>query len=259
MDAAPIAVDVNNLSKRYSTKPNAPWALRNISLQVTLGHIVFLLGPNGAGKTTLLKLLAGLLEPSEGSISIMGHSLRDHPSVCRSHVGWMPADERSGFYGRMTGRQNLEFFGRLQKLEQAEMDRLIGNLGIQLDMNTEVDQMMLKVSGGGKQKIGLARALLHNPSVVLLDEPFRNLDPHTTQRLRRLLKDHITRIKNKTVILSTHQLQEAARIADVVIMINKGEIIRTLDARELAKELQHMNVEDLYMKTIKAEEQADAD
>ncbi|MCB4756072.1 MAG: ABC transporter ATP-binding protein [Elusimicrobia bacterium] len=258
MEAVPIAIDVKNLTKRYSHKKGAPDAVKNISLQVTLGHIVCLLGPNGSGKTTLLKSVAGLLEPTEGSVSVMGYDMRTQPLAARSHIGWMPAEDRSGFYGRLSGRQNLEFFATLQNIPTSEMQRLIGNLAIQLDLHDDLDQRMLRVSGGGRQKIGLMRALLHNPSVLVLDEPFRNLDPHTVLRLRRLLKDHITRIHKKTVLLSTHLLEEARRLADVLIILNKGEIVKTIDSRELNKELQHATVEELYLKTIAWEEKSDS-
>jgi sodium transport system ATP-binding protein len=254
MEHSPIIIDIKNVTKRFGKSATGKTALNNVSLEIPLGQIVCLLGPNGSGKTTLLKTVAGLLEPTEGSISIMGIDLAHNPSMARSHIGWMPAEDRSGFYGRLTGRQNIEFFASLHNLLKPEIDRLLGNLSLQLDMHDELDQTMLKVSGGARQKIALTRALLHNPSVLLLDEPMRNLDPHTILRFRRLLKDHLARVHKRTVLLSTHQLEEARRIADVIVILNNGEIIKNIEARDLQKELQHMSVEEFYLKTVDAEE-----
>src|SRR4051812_28483638 len=105
MEESPIAIQIDNLTKRYSHSPKAAPALKNISIKIPLGQIWCLLGPNGSGKTTLLKILAGLLKPTEGSISIMGIDPMKEPLEVKSHVGWMPAEERSGFYGRLTGKQ----------------------------------------------------------------------------------------------------------------------------------------------------------
>jgi ABC-type multidrug transport system ATPase subunit len=249
MEEHPIAIEVRNLTKRYGGK-SSPESLKNVSFQIPLGQTCCLLGPNGSGKTTLLKILAGLLEPTSGSISILGVDPALDPSGVKANIGWMPAQEKAGFYGRLTGRQNLYFFGTLNDLSKETMDRAIGNVALQLGINDELDKMMLKISSGSKQKISLARALLHNPPILLLDEPVQNLDPHTTLRFRRLLKDHLTRIQKKTVILSTHLLEEARRVADLILIIRDGEIIRTLPAKELEKELRFTSVEEFYMKTV---------
>ena len=185
MEEKPIVINVQNLSKRYGSASKGVDILKDISFQVRLGQICCLLGPNGSGKTTLLKTLAGLLEPTSGSILINGVDPAKKPREARAEVGWMPAEERSGFYGRLTGRQNLMFFGGLQGLPLKETERIMGNLALQIDLNSELDKTMLKVSTGAKQKIGLASAILHDPSVLLLNEPVRNLDPHAIVRFGR--------------------------------------------------------------------------
>lgn len=250
MEEHPISLDVQNLSKRYGSSSKTVESLKNISFQVRLGQICCLLGPNGSGKTTLLKTIAGLLEPSGGSIQVSGVDAIKNPLESRAKIGWMPAEERSGFYGRLTGRQNLNFFGVLQGLPLKEIERIIGNLSLQIGLNDDLDKTMLKMSTGTKQKIGLARALLHNPSVLLLDEPMRNLDPHTMVRFRRLLRDHLTRKQHKTILLSTHLLEEARRVADMVLIIRDGEVIRALENRELETELRDTTLEEIYMKAI---------
>lgn len=252
MEEHPIAVEVKSISKRYSANPKIPESLSDISFQVPMGKICCLLGPNGSGKTTLLKILAGLLKPSSGSFYVAGLDPQKEPRKFKSEIGWMPAEEKSGLYGRLTGRQNLMFFGTLQGLEEKEMDRLIGNLALQIgiDLNKELDQTVLKISSGAKQKIALARALLHNPSVLLMDEPTRNLDPHTILRLRRLIMNHLTRNQNKTVILSTHLLDEARKIADILLILKDGKIISVLNDKDMEKELRKASLEEFYMKTI---------
>jgi ABC-type multidrug transport system ATPase subunit len=250
MEEKPIVINVQNLSKRFGSKTKGFDVLKDISFQVRLGQVCCLLGPNGSGKTTLLKTLAGLLEPTSGTISINGVDPSKNPREARAEVGWMPAEERSGFYGRLTGRQNLTFFGALQGISLKDMERIMGNLALQIDLNSELDKTMLKVSTGAKQKIGLARALLHEPSVLLLDEPVRNLDPHAIVRFRRLLKDHLTRRQHKTILLSTHLLEEARRTADMILIIREGQIVRSIESRELESELRHSTLEELYMKTI---------
>lgn len=257
MDDVPIAIRVHELSKRYPGQPTDSFALKDISFEVPIGKIVCLLGPNGSGKTTLLKILSGLVQANTGSITIMGHDAKKEPVFCRSQIGWMPAEERSTFYGRISGRQNLDFFAALHKVSQVELDRIVGNLALQIGLGDELDRMMLRTSGGARQKVALARALLHNPAVLILDEPLRNLDPHTLKRFRRLLRDHLTRGQKKTVILSTHQLDEARRVADILMIIKDGQIIRTLEGREIEKELRDTSLEDFYLKTVDAPPEED--
>lgn len=245
-DDHPIAIEVTDLSKTYGTKT----ILKNLTFQIPLGKVCCLLGPNGSGKTTLLKILAGLIEPTSGSVFVHGIDRINNPRAARADIGWMPAEERSGLYGRITGRQNLTFFGSLQGMSKEAMDRVIGNLSLQIGINEELDLNLQRVSSGAKQKVALARALLHSPPVLLLDEPIRNLDPQTTLRFRRLLKDHLTRIQKKTVLLSTHLLEEARKVADMILIVNKGEIVKTIEGLDLEKELLASTLEEIYMKAV---------
>jgi len=253
MDNVPIAVEVRNLTKIYSPRSTKK-ALDQIEFSVPLGQTLCLLGPNGSGKTTLLKILAGLVKPTAGQISIMGMDSKKEGHKIQSDIGWMPADERSGFYGRITGHQNLKFFGTLQNIPEAEFNRQLGNLALQLGIKDELNHQSLRISSGFRQKMGLLRAMIHSPSILLLDEPFRNLDPHTLIRFRRLLKDHINRIQKKTVILSTHILEEARRVADFILFLHNGRVVQQMTARELHKRLKNQTVEDLYLKTIKIDD-----
>ncbi len=251
MEEHPVAVAVHDLSKQYGSGSSAVESLKNLSFEIPLGKVCVLLGPNGSGKTTLLKILAGLLRPSSGTVTIAGVDTAKEPRLARQKIGWMPAEERSGFYGRLTGRENLAFFGALQGLNGAELDRVVGNLALQIGIGDEIDRPILRTSTGAKQKIALARTLLHNPPVLLLDEPTRNLDPHTVIRFRRLLRDHLTRQQKKTVLLSTHQLEEAKRIADLILIISKGKLVRFLQGtREIEQAFAGGTPEDFYLKTV---------
>ena len=250
MEETPISVDIKNLTKRYDSDSNQPAALEDISLQLRLGEIGCLLGPNGSGKTTLLKTLSGLVHPTSGTYSIMGIDPQHNARGTRANIGWMPAEERSGFYGRLTGRENLHFFASLYNIDRTHLDRTLGNLALQLGITDDLDRMLQKCSSGIKQKIGLARTLIHDPPVLLLDEPLRNLDPHTIARIRRLLKDHLARNKRKSIILSTHLLDEARRLADKIFILHNGKMIRSLTSLELKKEIKNKNIEDFYLRTI---------
>lgn len=254
MEELSHALTVQNLTKRYPGSTAPVDSLVDVSFEVPVGQICCLLGPNGSGKTTLLKVLAGLLQPTSGTFSINGVDPVKNPLEARSQTGWMPAEERSGFYGRLSGRQNLNFFGALHGIEPKEITRTIGNLALQIGINEELDKQILKLSSGARQKIALARALLHNPPVLLLDEPTRNLDPHTLLRFRRLLRDHLARNQKKTILLSTHQLEEARRTADHILIIHKGRVVKALGNHELETALKSTTLEDFYLKTVDAVE-----
>jgi ABC-type multidrug transport system ATPase subunit len=248
MEEQPSAISVRNLTKKYSS--SAAPSLDDISFEVPLGKVCVILGPNGSGKTTLLKVLAGLLRPTSGGFSIHGVDAAEKPREARGNVGWMPAEERAGLYGRLSGRENLSFFAALQDIRGQELDRVVGNLALQIGINDEIDRPILQTSTGAKQKIALTRALLHNPPVLLLDEPTRNLDPHTVLRFRRLLRDHLTRKEKKTILLSTHQLEEARKIADIILIIAKGKLIRQLEGKELEAAFHGKSAEEFYLKAV---------
>ena len=250
MEEQPSAISVRNLVKRYSKAPAVLPSLDDVSFEVPLGKVCVLLGPNGSGKTTLLKILAGLLRPTSGGFSIGGVDGINDPLGARAKIGWMPAEERAALYGRLSGRENLSFFGALHGVAGSELNRVVGNLALQIGIDDEIDRPILQTSTGLKQKIALARALLHNPPVLLLDEPTRNLDPHTVLRFRRLIRDHLTRQQKKTVLLSTHQLEEARKIADIIVIISKGKMIRRLEGRELEAAFQGKSAEEFYMKAV---------
>ena len=199
-------------------------ALAGISLEVRAGEAVALLGTNGAGKSTLLKILATLVLPTSGQASVAGHdTVRDSRAV-RRHLGYQAGTDH-GFYPRLTGRQNLLFFGRLNQLSSAAATQRIAVLGEQFHLEEALDRQVRTLSTGTVQRLSLARAVLHEPSVLLLDEPTRSLDAIAAAEFRRYLKAEILRRGKTSVLFASHTLSEVELLADRVAIIEKGRLL----------------------------------
>jgi len=195
-------------------------ALQGITLQIERAEVFGLLGPNGAGKSTLLKLLATLLIPSEGRARVLGQDLVRQAGGVRRAVGLAAGDER-GFYWRLSGRENLEFFAGLQGLSpRLARYRVDAALDL-MDLRPEAKQIVALYSTGMRQRLGIARALLGDPVILLLDEPTRSLDPVAATRILDLIK-RTARDEGKTILLATHQLGEAAAVCDRVAVLAGG-------------------------------------
>lgn len=225
------AVVVQNLSKIYPNsfprlkkilhlpaKP-AVEALKNISFEIGDGEIFGLIGKNGAGKTTLTKIIATLVQPTDGRISVKGFdSIADEVKV-RSLIGLATAEERS-FYWRLTAEQNMLFFARLYGLKDAEAKKRIGEVFERLNLTELKNRRFAELSTGNKQKLAVARALLPAPPVLLLDEPTRSLDPLAAAEMRDLVRS----LKGVSVLLTSHNLSEIEELCNRVAIISKGEI-----------------------------------
>jgi ABC-2 type transport system ATP-binding protein len=232
------AVAIENLSKTYppsfprlkkflrlSVKPPVE-ALKNVSFEIETGEIFGLIGRNGAGKTTLTKIIATLVQPSDGRVSVKNFdSVRDEVKV-RSLIGLATAEERS-FYWRLSGEQNMMFFARLYGMNDAEARRKIGDLFEKLNLTELAKRRFSEFSTGNKQRLAVARALLAAPPILLLDEPTRSLDPLAAAELRGL----ISSLENVSVLLTSHNLTEVEELCHRVAVISKGEI-RDIDAPE---------------------------
>ena len=205
-------------------------ALDDVSLTIEAGELVCLMGSNGAGKTTLLKILAGLLLPAHGTIRIHGVDQRANRMRLAAQVGFGTA-ELPGFYDRLTGRQNLEFFATLYGLSSSVMKRRIWEVGELLEM-TSLDQRYQEYSSGAKQRVLLARVLLHDPSILLLDEPTKSLDPLQTERVHALLQGPLRRM-GKTILLATHQVWEAEALGGRIALLRRGVIRACATADQL--------------------------
>ena len=214
-------------------KPRFTWALREVTLEVAEGEVLGLLGPNGAGKTTLLKILSGLILPTSGMARVGGHDTRVPGSPTKRMLGLVTSDERS-FYWRLTGRENLQFFGSLYQLYGATLRDRIGYVLERLEMSGEAEKPFGDYSSGMKQRLAVARALLHDPPILLLDEPTRSLDPISAKHLRRFLIEELNVREGKTLLLATHNLQEAEQVCRRVAVLAAGRVQSVGRVEELA-------------------------
>lgn len=206
-------------------------ALEDVTFGVDQGEIFGLIGPNGAGKTTLLKILATLILPSKGHVRIAAHDVVGEPVAVRKCIGLVSGEERS-FYWRLSGRRNLEFFATYYNLSKKSAHPRIDKL-IELLEISAPDRMVGKYSSGMKQRLALARGLLHDPPVVLMDEPTKSLDPGSAEKLRRFVKEYLCLNGKKTIIWATHNLQEAEKECDRIGLINQGRLIAVGTMEEL--------------------------
>lgn len=247
------AISIKNLSKTYpesfprlkrffrlAAKPPVE-ALKNVSFDIGDGEIFGLIGRNGAGKTTLTKIIATLIQPTSGVVSVKNRdSVKDEVKV-RSLVGLATAEERS-FYWRLTTEQNLLFFARLYGLKDTEAKSRIAELFEQLDLNDLAKRRFSELSTGNKQRLAIARAILPKPPVLLLDEPTRSLDPLAAQAMR----DLILSFKGVSILLTSHNLTEVEELCRRVAVITKGEI-RAVDT---PKNLRQRNSQTQRVKIV---------
>jgi ABC-2 type transport system ATP-binding protein len=212
--------------KELATKPfgtpDRIEALRGIDLHVKGGEIFGLLGPNGAGKTTLVKILSCLVLPDRGRAVVGGQDVR-HENKVKPMIGLVHSDERS-FYWRLTGRENLRFFARLYDVPGSRIASRIDELLRRVDLIADADRRFSDYSSGMKQRFAIARALLHDPPILLMDEPTRSLDPASSLALRAFIRDELKGRDGKTILLATHNLREAEVLCDRLAILVKGTV-----------------------------------
>jgi len=206
-------------------------ALKNVSLEVAAGEVLGLLGPNGSGKSTTLKLISTVLLPDDGRVTVAGFDTRSHGQQVRRCVGFALASERS-FFPRLTARENLEFFAALEDVPRRDCRGRVESALQQVAMCDAADKQVIKFSSGMHQRLGVARALLKKPSVLLLDEPSRSLDLATASQLRELI--HELSAGGIAILLATHNFAEAAEVCDRVAVLQKGSLIATSRTRSLS-------------------------
>jgi len=208
--------------------------LKEVSLSVPAGSITGLLGPNGAGKTTLLRILATTVLPDGGTARILGGDVTRHTTRVRARLGFVLSEERS-FFWRLTARQNLKFFAVLAGMDGKTIPGRIVELSGLLRLDEELDKPFRDLSTGMRQRLGIARALLHDPEVLLVDEPTRGLDPGAARRARRFIKEKLSQEMKKSILMATHNMEEARELCDRIAFLKQGKIVTEDEVTEALK------------------------
>jgi sodium transport system ATP-binding protein len=195
--------------------------LRGISFQAQPGEIFGLLGPNGAGKTTTLRLICTLLAPDAGTVEVLGFDTRTAPEEVRRRVGVVTAD--IGVYPRLSARENIVYFAQLSGLDDGELNRRVEGVIERLDMGSFAGQRAESLSSGQKQKVAIARAIVHDPPVLMFDEPTSNLDVLASKEVREFMVE--SKGRGKCVIFSTHVLHDAERLCDRITILHQGQVV----------------------------------
>ncbi|MCX8143975.1 MAG: gliding motility-associated ABC transporter ATP-binding subunit GldA [Bacteroidia bacterium] len=209
-----MSIIVENVTKIYGKQK----ALDNVSFSVQKGEILGFLGPNGAGKSTMMKIITGYIPPTSGMVKVNGFNIYDHPLEIKKQIGYLA--EQNPLYYEMYVKEFLEFIGKLYGISNIpqRVKEMIEICGLEIEQNKKIKAL----SKGYKQRVGLAQALIHNPSVLILDEPTSGLDPNQLEEIRQLIK---TLGKDKTVMLSTHIMQEVEAVCNKVVIIHRGKIV----------------------------------
>ncbi len=205
-------IELNNIQKSYGTQK----VLDNVSFHIGKGEIVGLLGPNGAGKSTLMKIITGYIKPDEGVVKVMGMDATSGSLDIKKHIGYLP--EHNPLYLDMYVREYLAFVASVYHTDTNRVEHVITDTGLTPEAHKKIGQL----SKGYRQRVGLAAALIHDPDILILDEPTTGLDPNQLVEIRQLIKDLG---RDKTLILSSHIMQEVEHLADRVLIINKGMIM----------------------------------
>lgn len=235
-------IEVKGLSKDFKTVK----AVDNISFKVQPGEILGLLGENGAGKTTTLRMIATMLKPKSGTALINGFDLIKEPSKVRSQIGILFGGE-VGLYDRLTARENIKYFADLNGMDSNLAEENINKLADLLDMGEYMDRRVGKFSRGMKQKVAIARSVVHNPNVMLFDEPTAGLDVSSS----KIVQDFILSCskENKAIIFSSHSMQEVEKLCHRVVIIHKGKIVEDALIDEL-KNKYGEDLEEVFMRLV---------
>ncbi|AKB28818.1 ABC transporter involved in cytochrome c biogenesis, ATPase component CcmA [Methanosarcina siciliae T4/M] len=211
------AVSIRELSKVFGKTP----VLKALDLDIKKGEFAVIFGPNGAGKTTFLKLISTLLEPTGGSVFVSGFNVSEEPEKVRKEIGMLSHD--SYLYGELTAKENLHFFGKMYGIESQELEKRISQLLKDTGLVRKADERVSTFSRGMKQRLSIARALLHRPSILLLDEPYTGLDPGASLVFEKLLKS--SEFQGSTKLMVSHDLERGFALCDRLLILNKGKFV----------------------------------
>ena len=221
-------IEINNLVKRYGDKT----AVNDISFTVNDDEILGFLGPNGAGKTTTMNIITGYLSSTSGTVKVNGHDILEEPELAKKEIGYLP--ENPPLYNDMTVKEYLSFICDLKGVEKERRKNMLDNIVAMVKISDVYNRLIGNLSKGYKQRVGIAQALIGNPSILILDEPTVGLDPNQIIEIRRLIK---TLSKNHSIVISSHILSEIQEIADRVVIINHGKIAAVDTISDLSKRL----------------------
>ena len=254
-------IDVQGLSKQFTVRERASFfsikaktrvvnAVDDVSFVANDGEVTGLLGPNGAGKTTTLRMLSTLLTPDLGQAVIDGANLTTERATVRQRLGVL--GDAKGLYWRLTAHENIVYFGRLQGLTENEAKRRADALINELGLHDLAERPTQGFSQGERMKVAIARALVHNPQTVLLDEPTNGLDIMSTRAMREMIRG--LKARGKCVLFSSHIMQEVAALCDRIVIINKGHVIFSGTPQEVLNETGLTSLEDAFVQLIGSEE-----
>lgn len=240
-------IQIENVSKQFKDKKQIVKAIDYVSFSVKKGHVVGLIGENGAGKTTLLRMICTLVQPDEGTITIDGMDNFKHKEQVRSRLGVLFGAE-TGLYNRLTARENLEYFGSLYGMTAHETKNQIDMLSKRFGMRKYLDRKVEGFSKGMKQKVAIARTLIHDPDILLFDEPTTGLDITSSNIFREVIYQY--KKEGKTIIFSTHIMDEIAHLCEDVIMMHKGQIVYEGGLEELYEQEKSRDLNYLFTSKI---------
>jgi sodium transport system ATP-binding protein len=233
-------IEAVDLQKRFGEVK----AVRGVSFEALDGQVTGLLGPNGAGKTTTLRMLYGLIEADAGRVLVDGVEVGRDPLAARARMGVLP--DAQGLYPRLTAREHVRYFGQLQGLRGSELDSRVENLIEALDMKGIAERRAAGFSQGERMKVALARALVHGPQNVLLDEPTNGLDVMSTRAMRNQIQG--LREAGKCVLFSSHIMQEVSALCDRVVIVSRGEVVASGTPDELRERAGIEDLEEVFVR-----------
>src|SRR6202158_5932714 len=242
-------IEAQGLVKRFRDKKRGEVrAVDQVSFRCRPGEIFGLLGANGAGKTTTLRMLATILEPSEGTAIVAGYDVRKEPQKVRSCVGFLST--ATALYGRLSAQELVEYFGRLHGLDEPTLARRIDAIFTRLEMNDFRDRRCDKLSTGMKQKVSIARTLVHDPPVMIFDEPTQGLDIMAARTTVAFIRE--LRQEGKTIIVSTHIMSEVQKLCDIIGIIDGGRLLAEGTLAELRERFAEQDLEEIFVKVVES-------
>jgi ABC-2 type transport system ATP-binding protein len=236
-------VEIKNLHKKFDTKI----AVDDISFTVSRGEVLGFLGPNGAGKSTTMKMITGFLAPDAGTVVIAGHNLEKDPVQVKRHIGYLP--EGAPLYSEMTPATFLEFIGEVRGFRGEELNKRIRETVGKINLQQVLEQPIATLSKGFKRRVGIAQAILHDPDVLVLDEPTDGLDPNQKFEVRNLIRNMA---KEKAIVLSTHILEEVDAVCTRAMIIAAGKLVADGTPAELAARASSGRLDDVFREVTQA-------